>query len=65
MTETETLNRGNFVRVIENLIDRGFIKLLEPFGNKNKDMFFRILDFYSVFYFKYTIENVERRNNTW
>ena len=65
LTESQISNGGNFVRVIENLIDCGFIKSLEPFGKKNKDTVFRIIDFYSVFYLKYIIGNIGERNNVW
>lgn len=65
LEETQISNGGNFVRVIENLIDCGFIKSLEPFGKKNRDTVFRIVDFYSVFYLKYIVNNIGNRNNTW
>ncbi len=65
LAETNISNGGNFVRVIENLTDCGFIKALEPFGKKNRDTVFRIIDFYSVFYLKYIVNNVGNRNNTW
>ena len=65
LAQTSVANGGNFVRVIENLIDCGFIKALEPFGKKNKDTVFRIIDFYSVFYLRYIVENSGDRNNIW
>ena len=65
LEETKISNGGNFVRVIENLIDCGFIKSLEPYGKKNRDTVFRVVDFYSVFYLKYIIENSGDRNNIW
>ena len=65
LEESKIENGGNFVRVIENLTDCGFIKPLEPFGKKNKDTIFRIIDFYSVFYLKYIRGNIGERNNIW
>lgn len=65
LAESQISNGGNFVRVIENLIDCGFIKSLEPFGKKNRDTVFRIIDFYSVFYLKYIERNIGERNNVW
>ncbi len=62
---TQISKGGNFVRVIENLIECGFIKSLEPFGKKNNDTVFRIIDFYSVFYLKYIVENIGERSNIW
>lgn len=65
LEESNITNGGNFVRVMDNLTDCGFIKPLEPFGKKNKDTVFRIVDFYSVFYLKYIKGNVGDRNNIW
>ena len=65
LAESQVSNGGIFVRVIKNLIDCGFIKQLEPHGKKNKDAIFRIIDFYSVFYLKYIVENIGDRNNIW
>ncbi len=65
LSESGISNGGNFVRVIENLIDCGFIKSLHPFGKKNKDTVFRIIDFYSIFYLKYIVGNIDDKNNSW
>jgi uncharacterized protein len=65
LEETQITNGGNFVRAIENLTDCGFIKSLEPYGKKNKDTVFRVIDFYSVFYLKYIKRNIVDRNNIW
>jgi uncharacterized protein len=58
-------NGGNFIRVIENLEDCGFIKSLEPYGKKNRDTVFKIIDFYSIFYLKYIKDNLGNSNNIW
>ena len=42
-----------------------FIIALEPFGKKNKDTVFRIIDFYIVFYLRYILGNRGDRNNIW
>jgi uncharacterized protein len=65
LAASEISNGGNFVRVIDNLVDCGFIKAFEPFGKKNKDTVFRIIDFYSVFYLRYIKGNIGDRSNTW
>ncbi len=65
LAESKVTNGGVFVKVIENLIDCGFIKALAPFGKKNKDTVFRVIDFYSVFYLKYIVGNIGDRNNIW
>jgi uncharacterized protein len=62
---TKITNGGTFVRVLQNLIDSGFIKPLTPFGKKNKDTVFRVIDFYSIFYLKFIQGNVSDRKNVW
>ena len=65
LTITKITNGGTFVRVLENLIDSGFVKALTPFGKKNKDTVFRVIDFYSIFYLKFINGNVSDRENVW
>lgn len=65
LAETKIPNGGTFVRVLENLVDSGFLKALSPFGKKSKDTVFRVVDFYSVFYLKFIRGNVSDRKNVW
>jgi uncharacterized protein len=65
LAELKMANGGSFVRVVEQLIDCGFVKALTPFGKKNKDTIFRIIDFYSIFYIKFIKGNVSDRTNVW
>jgi hypothetical protein len=58
-------NGGSFVRILEQLIDCGFVKALNPFGKKSKDTVFRLIDFYSIFYMKFIRGNVSDRTNVW
>lgn len=58
-------NGGSFSRILEQLIDCGFVKALNPFGKKTKDTVFRIIDFYSIFYMKFINGNVSDRTNVW
>ena len=58
-------NGGSFSRILEQLIDCGFVKALRPFGKKNKETVFRIIDFYSIFYLKFIHGNVSDRTNVW
>lgn len=56
---------GTFTRVIENLIDSGFVVKISPFGKKTKDSLYRVLDLYSIFYLKFIKGNVSDRYNVW
>jgi len=58
-------NGGSFVRVLEQLMDCGFVRALQPFGKKNKETVFRIIDFYSIFYLKFIKGNTSDRTNVW
>lgn len=58
-------NGGSFVRILEQLIDCGFVKALQPFGKKNRETVFRIIDFYSIFYLKFILGNISDRTNVW
>ena len=63
--QTKAPNGGSFVRVLEQLIDCGFVKPLQPFGKKTKETVFRVIDFYSIFYLKFIKGNVSDRTNVW
>jgi AAA+ ATPase superfamily predicted ATPase len=62
---TKIPNGGTFLRTIENLVDCGFIVELKPFGKKNKDTIFRLIDFYSHFFIKFIDGKVSNRPNVW
>jgi uncharacterized protein len=65
LAELKISNGGSFVRIVEQLIDCGFVKALAPHGKKTKDTVFRIIDFYSIFYIKFIKGNVSNRTNVW
>lgn len=65
LEQTKLSNGGAFMRVLEQLIDCGFVKALQPFGKKNKETVFRIIDFYSIFYIKFIHGNISDRTNVW
>jgi uncharacterized protein len=56
---------GGLMRAMDNLIDSGFVKKIEPFGKKNREAVFRVIDFYSIFYLRFIEGNVTDRKNTW
>jgi uncharacterized protein len=65
LEQSKLPNGGSFVRILEQLIDCGFVKALNPFGKKTKDTVFRIIDFYSIFYLKFINGNISDRTNVW
>ena len=58
-------NGGSFARILDQLIDCGFVKALRPFGKKTKETVFRVIDFYSIFYLKFINGNISDRTNVW
>lgn len=53
---------GTFNKRIEELEAAGFIQRFIPYGKKNKDHFYRVVDEYSLFYLKW-IEPVAKRGH--
>jgi hypothetical protein len=59
---TSKLNSGGgFSEMLNELILCGFIKEIVPLGNKKEDIFFRLVDEYTLFYFKF-IFNAKQTN---
>ena len=46
-------NGGRITKVLEELIQSGFISAYYPFGKKKKNMLYRLTDEYSLFYLKF------------
>lgn len=62
-TKTKIPMGGSFNRVVDSLLDCGFIIENPSFGKKNKESTIRLIDFYSVFYLKYIQPN--QQQNSW
>ena len=56
---------GSFTRPLKNLIACGFISGFTPFGKKKKDMVYRLIDLYSLFYLKFIQGKVSNQPNKW
>ena len=70
MTRTEigaAIGAGGtyLTRIIDNLEKCNFIGKRAQFGNKNKDAIYRLIDFYTLFYFKFIDKNLSLDNNWW
>lgn len=58
-------NGGSITKVLEELVQSGFISVYNPFGKKKKNRLFRLTDEYSLFYLKF-IENQKNEGaGTW
>ena len=56
---------GTFTKIIEELIESGFVEQYKPFGKKVKDTLYRLSDEYSMFYLKFIKDNKTSGMGTW
>jgi uncharacterized protein len=47
-------NGGGLTRILNELEECSFIKSFQPFGKEKKDLIYRLIDEYSLFYFQFT-----------
>jgi hypothetical protein len=57
------LTGGTITKVLSELEESGFIEKTYPFGKKEKDSLYRLIDEYSLFYLKFMEK--DGRNDTW
>ncbi len=50
---TQLSNGGGLTRILTELEECAFIKSFQPFGKEKKDMMYRLIDEYSLFYFQF------------
>lgn len=48
-------NGGALTKVLLELEQSGFIQAFNPYGKKNKDKIYRLVDYYTLFYFKFIL----------
>jgi uncharacterized protein len=71
MTRNEILHTcklssgGTFSRLMDELIQSGFINEYLPFGKNNKDGIFKLNDEFSLFYFKFMLGSKAFGEGTW
>jgi uncharacterized protein len=56
---------GSFNRVMANLEECGFIIKVQPFGKKNRESLFRLIDLFSIFYIRFVENNKSNRLGAW
>jgi uncharacterized protein len=68
LTRTEILQAtklksgGGFTNILQELILCGFVKELPPIGNKKEDALYRLMDEFTLFYYKF-IHNKKNKTN--
>ena len=56
---------GTLTRVLKNLERCDFIGRTAQFGNKAKDVVYRLTDYYLLFYFRFLEKNLSKDNDWW
>lgn len=56
---------GSTTRLLEELVQSGFISTYYAFGKKKKDMLYRLTDEYSLFYLHFIEPNQQESSGTW
>jgi hypothetical protein len=71
LTREEILNAtklpdgGNFTKLLNDLELCGFIRKYNGFGKKKKESLFQLVDFYTLFYFRFIENNRSQDENFW
>ncbi len=65
MKSSDLSDGGVFTRTKDELVEAGFIYEINPFGRKKRDSIYKLVDMYSLFYFKFIKNNNNKGKGTW
>ncbi len=60
---TKIISGSGLTTCLKELIECGFIKIIYPIGNKKTDALYRLVDEYTIFYFRFLADN--KTNTSW
>jgi len=63
--QTQLTNGGSLTRVLDELIQSGFIATYQNFNKKKKDTLYRLTDEYSLFYLQFIEKNLGDKKDVW
>ena len=63
--KTKLPTNGSTTKIIDNLIDSGFIRAQLFYGNKKKDAKYQLADYYTAFYLHFVKDNYGNDENYW
>lgn len=61
LKESKLSNAGSFTRILDELVESGFIRKYHPFGRLKRESLYQLIDNYSLFYLNF-IENTKLSN---
>lgn len=56
---------GAITKALDDLENCGFIRRYSPFGKKTKDELIQLVDFYTLFYFRFLSKRTKNKHNHW
>jgi uncharacterized protein len=65
IADTKMTDGGGFTRCLDDLVSSGFVNEYAAFGNKKKDIYYRLTDEYSLFYLKFIQNRKKQAADTW
>ncbi|WP_298767960.1 hypothetical protein [uncultured Fibrobacter sp.] len=63
--ELSVESSGGVSKALDDLENCGFIRRYSPFGKKTKDELIQLVDFYTLFYFRFLAKRAKGRRNQW
>ena len=56
---------GNLSKILENLVNSGFVRSYLFYGNRKKQTVYQLCDYYTLFYFKFLKDNYGKDESFW
>ncbi len=63
LADTKLTSGGGFSKLLDELVACGFIKIIYPINKTKEDFLYRLVDEYSIFYYKFLLNN--KVNSSW
>lgn len=65
IASTKLSDNAAFTKMLENLMDSGFISSYNFFGNKKRGIVYQLTDYYTMFYFRFVKDNYGKDEEFW
>ena len=63
IAKTDGISGGNLTLVLAELVESGMVAALQPYGKKKKQRLYRLMDAFSLFYFRFMTAGISK--NDW
>ena len=65
LKNTKLTDGGSITKILLELEESGFIRKYKPFNKKTRESLFQLVDFYTLFYFRYLADDILYPKNKW